>query len=137
MARRREQDAVGAAPAPHTGVTGRPAGPMPFAVGVCAGCTAAQPHRCATRRSAGYSRNASHGTRRGGTGRNAARAWWEKAAKLGDPTAMTNLGFLAQEAGDLDAARAPERASTERTSFSPERTAKLTSSRRGPGLERR
>ncbi len=36
----------------------------------------------------------------------AARDWWEKAAKLGDPRAMTNLGLFAEEAGDLDAARA-------------------------------
>ncbi len=55
-------------------------------------------------------------------------------ASLGPPAGSW---FSRQEAGDLDAARAPERASTERTSLSPERTAKLTSSRRGPGLERR
>ncbi len=35
----------------------------------------------------------------------AARVWWEKAAKLGDPDAMLYLGFLAEEAGDMDVVR--------------------------------
>ncbi len=35
----------------------------------------------------------------------AARIWYEKAAKLGHPTAMFNLGVLAGEAGDLEGAR--------------------------------
>ncbi len=35
----------------------------------------------------------------------AARAWYEQAAKLGNPDAMINLGLLAKEAGDMDVVR--------------------------------
>ncbi len=42
-----------------------------------------------------------------GTGdRDAARAWYEKAANLDDSDAMNRLGWLAHQAGDRDAARA-------------------------------
>ncbi len=36
---------------------------------------------------------------------NGARTWYEQAAKLDDPTAMANIGALAEKAGDLAAAR--------------------------------